>query len=175
MARNCPDCQQQLNIECYHGVELEICLECPGLWFNATELRRLITSDPLAVVALDDHIMRETRQRKGAASHPIHTLHCPDCALPLEAFHYEYSSPVQLNACPNCGGFWMIEQELLKLQQWLEHEEHVRDSAETKQQIALAQFQIKHDQVLDRQEGFGRLFRLMQTRVPIWNPFLPLG
>ena len=71
MARNCPDCLEQLNTERFHGIDLDVCTGCAGLWFDPQELRRLITSDPLGVVALDDHIVQETRQGKGAASHPV--------------------------------------------------------------------------------------------------------
>jgi Zn-finger nucleic acid-binding protein len=175
MARNCPDCQEQLNLERFHGINLDVCISCAGLWFDPEELRRLITSDPLAVVALDDHIVREVKQGTGAASHPIHALHCPDCAMPLEAFHYEYSSPVQMNACPDCGGFWMLEQELLKLQHWLEQEKHALEDATVRERLQLAEIQMQHDEVMQRQEHVGRLMRLLQTRVPHWNPFLPVG
>jgi Zn-finger nucleic acid-binding protein len=175
MARHCPECQQELNLERFHGVDLDVCTECAGLWFDPAELRRLITSDPIALVSLDDHIVREIRH---GASAPLATmtLHCPDCAMPLTPFHYEYTSPVQMNACPDCGGFWMLEQELLKLQQWLGHERQHLENEEETEKIKLARIQMEHDEIMRRQEHVGRLFRLMQMHVPHWLlPVIPLG
>jgi Zn-finger nucleic acid-binding protein len=176
MARNCPECQQSLNHERFHGVDLDICTECAGLWFDPAELRKLITSDPIAIFSLDDHIVREIKHGVSAPSHLPLALHCPDCAMPLTLFHYEYSSPVQMNACPDCGGFWMLEQELQKLQQWLDHERHTLEGEEETDKIKLARIQMEHDEVIRRQESLGRLFRLMQMRVPHWFvPILPLS
>ena len=80
-----------------------------------------------------------------------------------------------MNACPDCGGFWMLEQELLKLQQWLEYEKHALEDAAVREHLQLAEIEMQHDEVMRRHASVGRLFRLMQTRVPHWSPFLPLG
>ncbi|SRR5579871_5085725 len=176
MARQCPECGQALNPERFHGVDLDVCTECAGLWFDPAELRRLITSDPIAIVSLDDHIVGEIKHGASAPPHLHVTLNCPDCSLPLTLFHYEYSSPVQMNACQDCGGFWMLEQELHKLQQWLEHESQALEVGEETEKIKLARIQMEHDEVIRRQESLGRLFRLLQMRVPHWIlPIVPLG
>ncbi len=96
--------------------------------------------------------------------------------MPLTPFHYEYSSPVQMNACPDCGGFWMLERELHKLQTWLDHEAHPAERSEETEKIKLAKIALEHDEVMRRQEGIRRLFNLMQRRVPHWFlPIIPLG
>ncbi len=171
MARNCPECREALNPERFHGVDLDVCTECAGLWFDPSELRKLITADPIAALSLDDHIVREIKHGP-VPPHPIQPLQCPDCAVPLTPFHYEYNSPVLMNACQDCGGFWMLEQELHKLQDWLDYERHAPDAAQEAERIKLAEVEIEHDRVMRRQAAIGHLFRLMQVRVPHW--FLPI-
>ncbi len=185
MARHCPGCRHEMNQESFHGVDLDVCPTCSGLWFDPEELRKVITTDPLGIASLDDHVVQETKH--GASTLPQSvTLECPNCSVHLSPYYYEYTSHVQMYACDKCGGCWVFEHELAKLQRWLDHEP--QRTHEDNQKIALVQhptqpgalqhpiaqnaalreFQMEHDAVMRRQEHLGALCNLMQTRVPIW-------
>src|SRR5690348_5408339 len=136
MARLCPDCQITLNPHAFHGVKLDVCSRCAGIWFDAEELRTLITSDPLGLSALDEQVAPHLEQAAGPRS--LHN--CPDCGMLLQEFHYLYNSPIVLLACPKCEGFWVRDGELLKIQQWRDRYKGPM-SLEEAQRLQIAQAQ----------------------------------
>jgi len=40
---NCPNCNETLRIIERHGVELDYCAKCRGIWLNRSELDKIIT------------------------------------------------------------------------------------------------------------------------------------
>src|SRR5579871_4414586 len=116
MTRTCPECSAKMCTEVIHGVHLDICPECAGIWFDFEELRTLLAQDPLVMSELEDRTMPH------GAHKPIGTSlrHCPDCHLPLQQYRYLYTSPIVLEACTDCGGFFVEDGQLGKMQQWLD-------------------------------------------------------
>ena len=43
-ARLCPGCHGQLAVRRLHGIEIDVCEQCHGLWLDAGELRNIIAS-----------------------------------------------------------------------------------------------------------------------------------
>ena len=162
MARNCPDCKQPLTTENYHNVELDLCQECAGFWFDADELRRLLAADPLAMTVLEERALPLTTQehvREGV-------LLCPSCDGLLHVYHYDYNSPIELEACVDCGGFWVQEGELLKIQQWREAHHHA--TTEENHKLVIAQAAIEHEKALQRLTNIRWFFGVLRQHKPLW-------
>lgn len=47
--RHCPKCGAKLVEERYHGVQVDRCSECRGVWFDAGEAESLLDKEPSAL------------------------------------------------------------------------------------------------------------------------------
>lgn len=162
MSRNCPECQKPMKTETYHGVELDICPTGAGIWFDADELRELLTEDPLAMGIIEDRFLpriEHVRTQQGI-------LHCPNCDGLLHGYRYQYNSPVELDACDACGGFWVQDGELHKMQEW--NLAHHKPDVEEAQKLVLAQAALEHDKALHFQNNLLNFFRLLRQHKPLW-------
>ncbi|MEN9575575.1 MAG: hypothetical protein RL514_3430 [Verrucomicrobiota bacterium] len=43
-ARLCPGCHSQLAVRWLHGIEIDVCQKCQGIWLDAGELRQIIAN-----------------------------------------------------------------------------------------------------------------------------------
>jgi Zn-finger nucleic acid-binding protein len=92
----CPVCRLPMLPETAHGLELDRCAQCRGLWFDHPEL--------------DIYIRRLGRLHANAISPPIRLLDagnllCPRCLDPsLEAWR---SDSVNLSRCSRCLGIFL--------------------------------------------------------------------
>lgn len=161
MARNCPDCKQPLAKETFHDIEIERCWECAGFWFDADELRRLLAADPLAMTVLEERALPRITQKHVCEG----VLTCPSCAGLLHVYHYEYNSPIELETCMDCGGFWVQEGELLKIQQWREAHHHA--TSEDERNLVVAQATIEHENALQRLTNLSWFFGLLRQHKPL--------
>lgn len=115
MPRSCPDCYRPMTPTTYGDVALDTCGDCGGIWFDEGELKRAMLEDALALAALEDRVA------PGIAPlvEPARNRRCPDCERVLDRFRYLYDSPVQLDMCGTCGGTWVEDGELRKMDAWL--------------------------------------------------------
>jgi len=162
MPRNCPGCRQPMTMQTYIGFNLDICQTCDGLWFDAEELRRLIAADPLAMLVIEDRYLPHVTQYKARKG----VFACPACDGLLHVYAYQYDSQIELEACDNCGGFWVQEGELSKMQHWLDTH-HAVDSAEARK-IALAKATIEHENVIQQHRNVHDFFSLLRQHKPLW-------
>ncbi|MFI5386427.1 MAG: zf-TFIIB domain-containing protein [Fimbriimonadales bacterium] len=167
MARNCPSCSALMRIESIHGVELDVCTKCAGIWFDSDDLRVLLARDPLALTEIDEVV---PHIEHGAGAHSA--LLCPQCGLRLEDYHYMYNSPVILQTCSNCGGFWVEEDELGKMQQWLEWSHQPVMKSEMGAYV-VAEATIEHQKFMARQQNVQHLCSVMRQFQPGWYGFVP--
>ncbi|MAB88448.1 MAG: hypothetical protein CMJ90_03185 [Planctomycetes bacterium] len=104
----CPQCKQPLVIvECDH-VELDVCFDGHGIWFDADELRQLFE---LAGARERDSGMEARFDHLSAHSGP--KRRCPRCRGRMR--HVEApgaSEGVILDECPKGHGLWFDEGEL---------------------------------------------------------------
>jgi ribosomal protein L37AE/L43A len=54
----CPKCGADLTTEEYHGVEIDRCTECDGMWFDAGEAQDLLRREDEGVLNVFKSIMR---------------------------------------------------------------------------------------------------------------------
>ena len=110
----CTACRKELVIVETRGVELDLCADCHGTWFDADELRQLFRAvdAPSAVLELEDELAR--RPSKPAAGRRL----CPRCRGRLrEVAVAARPEPIALDRCPMGDGLWFDAGELRRLVQ----------------------------------------------------------
>lgn len=113
MAKLCPNCRTPMQEATFRGVVYDVCPKCSGLWFDQGELGkvRAATVDSLAVL--------ETAHRMSSDAQVNHSVikACPNDLETLTNYRYSTDPNVELDHCPVCGGIWVEEAELGKMDQ----------------------------------------------------------
>lgn len=118
--RACPHCRGVMDPREFHEVTLELCSHCEGIWFDGDDLVELLRKDPQILRELCNQFDHDAP----SGSVEIDLL-CPDCEARLEKQRYLYNSPVMLETCPRCEGFWVRCDRFAEMQRWLnEGHEH---------------------------------------------------
>ncbi|MBD1556421.1 rhomboid family intramembrane serine protease [Vibrio sp. S9_S30] len=106
MIKLCPKCDNaRLEATQYEGEEIDICLECGGLWFEKNEVNRLIdeVNDGPIGECYSEHFGEELGESEYL---------CPDCAKPMERHHLLQSYQHEIDICRSCDGSWIDKEEL---------------------------------------------------------------
>ena len=54
----CPKCGADLRTEEYHGIQVDLCPECSGMWLDAGEAEELLAREDAGVINIFKSIMR---------------------------------------------------------------------------------------------------------------------
>jgi len=166
MPRVCPNCSHTMLPEVFHGLILDVCPNCAGIWFDSGELRKLLTIDPLALIELEEEAVPTCEQCARGGSR----LLCPDDNVRLDEYHYLYHSPVVLHTCSKCSGFWVADGDLLKMRQWLD-QEHKAPTAKQQAAIGVGLLAGEAEGVEEKQRRISGFFNALRRNVPGWLPF----
>ena len=112
----CPSCNSGLNQHSYHGVAVDICRKCGGIWFDSGEMKEYV--EYLLEVRDDIPDSKIELNKKVSAIHdgsPGISRPCPRCAQPMQVFNYAYDSNIMLDKCQACNGIWTDGREVRKL------------------------------------------------------------
>lgn len=96
----CPKCKNDLVASTRHGIEVDYCKLCKGMWLDYQEL------DQLEDKAFDLDDLKGTVIFR---STPTTTI-CPRCKKLLKKFKYRLYD-LQLEFCEEKHGFWLDEKE----------------------------------------------------------------
>jgi rhomboid family protein len=109
----CPVCKVPTFVVEYLDIELDLCPDCNGVWFDRGELELLLGSDnPVDVEAA------ETEEK---------LRHCPLCPRKMEKMNIGPGHRVLIDTCPDGCGLWFDGNELSELTHDLSNEGwHVR-------------------------------------------------
>ena len=104
----CPKCQTEtLGEFSVHGVAVDRCASCAGIWCDAHELVELLAEEASYVATLRrGHAKEEMEGKKGR---------CPRDGSELLRVYSSIESSVILDACPDCRGIWLDGGEFAKL------------------------------------------------------------
>ena len=81
---------------------------CGGIWFDAFELQKVDEESEAAGEPLL-HIQRDER----LVVDPSRKRECPRCAgVKLHRHFFSAKRRVEVDQCPNCGGYWLDAGEL---------------------------------------------------------------
>jgi Zn-finger nucleic acid-binding protein len=107
----CPACFNELSKMQVGNVEVDVCHGgCGGVWFDAFELQRVDeeteAGEPLLHIPSDPKVIVDgTRKRD-----------CPVCdEIKLKRRFFSPKRQVEIDECPNCGGYWLDAGELAKI------------------------------------------------------------
>ena len=106
------------------GVKVDACHGgCGGIWFDAFGLQRLNKPAPDA-----NPPSLHLQIRQGLRVDPVRKRACPRCdAMKLKRHFFSPKRLVEVDHCPNCGGYWRDAGELEKIRE----EKHSAASAKT--------------------------------------------
>lgn len=111
MSKLCPNCRIPMELHHIHGIEYDVCPECAGIWFDQGELGKARAASINSLSSLEtNHSPSAT-----AVPHPAIVKACPNDLTSLTTYRYSASPEVDLDHCPNCGGVWVEENELGKM------------------------------------------------------------
>ncbi len=123
---NCPACSRDL-IEVQVGsVCVDICQGgCGGIWFDAFELQKVDedheqAGEHLLAIELDPNVVVDSTHRRS----------CPRCAgIKLQRHFFSAKRRVEVDQCPNCGGYWLDAGELTQIRAEQTQQESARHAA----------------------------------------------
>ena len=115
---NCPICDIEFERQIYHEIEIDVCPECQGIWFDKDELKPYIDSYLNEHPDISDAPIELERRVIGKAAMPHHSRACPRCNEVLKSFNYAVDSNVIIDKCPECGGMWSDAGEMNQLAQF---------------------------------------------------------
>lgn len=112
MALHCPVCSRKLRQLTVSGIIVDVCHGgCGGIWFDNFELQKFDESheaggEELLGIPFDPLLRIDHRRRRA----------CPKCKdQPLRRHYYSRHKQVEVDSCPNCGGFWLDCGELARI------------------------------------------------------------
>src|SRR5215471_19825938 len=105
----CPACFNALTEIQVGSVAVDVCQNgCGGIWFDAFELERVDDEKESAGELLVD-IHRDER----VVVDPTRKRECPRCdGIKLQRHFFSAKRKVEVDQCPNCGGYWLDAGEL---------------------------------------------------------------
>jgi len=116
----CPNCNTDLEPMKRHGVEVEFCPACQGMWLSAQELNQL-----------EDEVFDFGDDEKGTlAFNPTPSERkCPQCGKPLRTFDYRFYD-LKMDFCEDGHGYWLDKDGDARVLELMKEEE---DSFERKE------------------------------------------
>src|SRR5215469_1619747 len=105
----CPACFNQLTEVQVGSLVVDVCDGgCGGIWFDAFELQRVDEEDEAAGEPLL-HIQRDTNVKVDA----VRKRDCQRCPeMKLQRHFFSAKRRIEVDECPNCGGYWLDAGEL---------------------------------------------------------------
>jgi len=103
----CPVCRQQMIVVEHANIELDYCVRCKGVWFDASELDLLFRSLDLAQGDDAASLMKLPKRRPGEAPRK-----CPRCRKKMHKMMIGQEPEVMIDSCVKGHGLWFDGGEL---------------------------------------------------------------
>ncbi len=105
----CPACFNELTEFQVGPLRVDACQGgCGGIWFDAFELQKVDEErepegEPLLDIQRDERLVVDSSRKR----------ECPRCAgIKLHRHFFSAKRRVEVDQCPNCGGYWLDAGEL---------------------------------------------------------------
>lgn len=117
----CPVCNSELSAVTYHGLEVDTCKNCGGIWFDPDELKFYIDFFIQDNPDLSPSAITIKREKKPlpVIQRPETQKLCPRCGEAMHMFNYACDSNIILDKCPQCQGIWTDGGEIRQLAQFI--------------------------------------------------------
>lgn len=166
---NCPRCKSELQPLLIDGLELDSCTSCKGLWFHAGELREAKDLAEPAARWMDFDMWSD----REAFAVGANSIACPSCGRSLSTVTYGETG-VQVDACGECRGVWLEENELVRIVEALRDEMADKSAAEYFGEALEEGLEILHgpERTIEEWKDFAQVVRLMKMRFFVEHPTL---
>jgi uncharacterized protein len=123
----CPACFNELAEIQLGEVPLDVCQGgCGGIWFDAFELQRL--DDPTEVAGP----LLQIKKSQSLSVDFERKRECPRCAgVKLYRHFFSARRKVQVDQCPNCGGYWLDAGELEQIRREREQSKTLKEAQQS--------------------------------------------
>jgi Zn-finger nucleic acid-binding protein len=120
MVRNCPRCKIEMQLLRVNEIELDACPKCMGIWFDSSELDKIIGS-------------KKSFEEEAYLSKPLGgNIDCPSCR---QKMGYLTINNTTIDFCKTCEGIWLDAGELTELAGHLPEPKVTEDNAPYKIEI----------------------------------------
>ena len=107
----CPACSSLMIVVEHENIELDYCVNCSGVWFDAEELELLLEAMQLEGTSLSwDNILTSSE-----AESVEKKRHCPICGRKMKKATVGHEPEVLIDACPSGDGLWFDSGEMGQL------------------------------------------------------------
>ena len=107
-AMRCPKCRSDMEQVMIDDTEVDRCLSCHGLWFDAGELGKLRSKEAAATLDIGDI-------KTGKEQNKIEHYRCPRCAGPMNRLVDPEQTHIWFEQCGSCRGTFFDAGELTDL------------------------------------------------------------
>ena len=107
-AIRCPKCRMDMELIEYDGVEIDRCVSCKGIWFDAGETALLCSKDAAAAIDVGD-------KRSGMEMNRIDKYPCPRCGGAVARVVDPNQTHIWYEVCNSCSGSFFDAGEFVDL------------------------------------------------------------
>jgi len=166
----CPRCKKELKKEEFHGVSIDRCASCNGVWFDRGELKKAKdnTDENLRWLNVDLFEEKEGKYRRTEGDKK-----CPVDVDMMEAHEY-VGSNVSVDICPTCKGVWLDAREFEKIINFL-HKKIYSESAKEYSVDAVKQLLeigTGGEDIASEVKDFFIVTKLLESRFVVEHPFI---
>lgn len=107
----CPDCKVQLSAFRFQTIDLDLCHQCHGIWFDAGELNAVANSDTLQNIdrAFEGEFAPK-HVKESVDKDPARR--CPRDGQIMNRYEWNPGSKLVIDNCGHCNGTWLDAGEL---------------------------------------------------------------
>ena len=105
---DCPVCRVPMLVVEYKEVEIDLCEDCKGIWFDRDELEYLMSTANADATLMG--LRATTRQEISQGGEKPRK--CPLCKRKMKKLTVDADPPVVLDKCERHGGYWFDGGEL---------------------------------------------------------------
>ncbi len=109
----CARCEKEMERLEAGGIELDKCPSCGGIWFDGSELARVLELSPGELDGLGDSLNPKGRE---ILSLDLEPAFCPRCSAALSPQRFDFKLPVIIDFCPAGHGVWLDRGELRRIE-----------------------------------------------------------
>lgn len=159
---NCPACDNVMEEVVVEDITVDVCKQgCGGLWFDQFELQKVDEPHESAGESL-----LQIKMEASAAAGPSQRRECPKCeGITMIRHFHSIKKEVEVDECPNCGGFWLDSGELGRIRSQYssdaERKEAAKDYFEKIFGQELKKMQEESEEKLEKAKKIARLFRFI--------------
>lgn len=158
----CPVCDCMMEEVVIEGIAVDVCKQgCGGLWFDNFELQKVdepheSAGESLLQIATGKNAEIDHSQRRK----------CPKCEDAIMMRHFfSVKKEVEVDECPNCGGFWLDSGELGRIRSQYASEEERKEAAKAYFENIfgdeLKRMQAESQEKLEKAKKIANMFRFI--------------